>query len=254
MQESHDLRHSPDGISLILPVYNEAENLAWVLDEASNVLQGTGRPFEILCVDDGSTDRSAAVLEELCTRIPELRVLTLARNCGQSAAFGAGISRAVFPVLVTMDADGQNDPADIPGLLEKLKNADICCGVRARRQDSWSKRFGSRIGNAVRNRLLHSEILDTGCSLKAFRREVLQDIHFWKGSHRFLPDLCRIHHPVRIVQIPVSHRPRRGGKSKYSNWGRLWKTLPDLLAVRWMQRRFQTVPRHETSATPPSGG
>lgn len=230
------------GLSAVLPVYNEAENLPEVLPELAEVLRRLNRPFEILCVDDASTDDSAEVLSRLHREsLPELRILRLAANAGQSAAFGAAFQHVRHPWIVTLDADGQNDPADIPRLLDGIGDADLCCGYRARRRDSWSKRIGGKIGNAARNALLHSSIRDAGCSLKLFRASLLKDLPMWNGAHRFFPDLCILHHHAKVVQIPVNHRPRLNGASKYTNGGRLFTTFPDLLAVRWMQRRVQSV-------------
>ncbi|MDA3872581.1 MAG: hypothetical protein PF795_01290, partial [Kiritimatiellae bacterium] len=130
-------------------------------------------------------------------------------------------------------------PWTAPLLLDGLEHADLCCGYRQTRQDHLSKIIASRIGNSIRNRALRSTIIDTGCSLKAFRKEALTGIRLYQGMHRFLPDLCRLHNQAVITQIPVHHRPRKGGKSKYSNWGRFLKTVPDLFAVRWMTQRHQ---------------
>jgi dolichol-phosphate mannosyltransferase len=192
--------------------------------------------FEILAVDDGSKDRTLSILRDLARKWKELRVLSLRPNCGQSAAMGVGFRRSQGQVLVLMDADGQNDPADIPRLLEGLKDHDMCCGYRENRQDTLSKRWGSRLANRVRNRVLHEDIVDTGCTLKAFRAELLRDASMWRGMHRFLPALARMK-GARISQIPVHHRPRAGGTSKYTNFRRLRETLWDLWAVRWMQSR-----------------
>ena len=226
------------GISVVLPVYNEEESLPAVLKEVRDILQEIDRPFEIICVNDGSNDKSQEVLEAAAQNaIPELRILCFEQNQGQSAAFAAGFQQARFPWIVTMDADGQNDPSDIPKLLEAIGDADICCGFRAVRNDSWSKRIGSRIGNAIRNFFLNSDVRDTGCSLKLFRSHILKGLPVWDGMHRFLPDLCQINHQASLEQIPVSHRPREKGVSKYSNLGRLVKTLPDLIGVRWLRKR-----------------
>jgi glycosyltransferase involved in cell wall biosynthesis len=237
-----------DGISLVLPVYNEAESLPGVLQEAAGVLRDLKRPFEILCVNDGSNDESQQVLEKEASHgVPEVRIIRFDQNLGQSAAFAAGFQQAHFPWVVTMDADGQNDPHDIPKLFDAIGSADICCGYRAVRNDTWSKRIGSLIGNGIRNRFLHSQVRDTGCSLKLFRRSTLQGLPLWEGMHRFLPDLCQIVNQATLEQIPVSHRPRKQGVSKYSNWGRLLKTLPDLMGMRWLRNR--TLPRSAFATT-----
>jgi len=224
-------------VSLVIPVYNEQSCIASTLRELAGVMRGRDRLFEILCVDDGSTDNSPQLMLALKqSELPELRLLRLTPNSGQSAAFGAGFRHARHPIIITMDADGQNDPADIPRLLEGLKEADVCCGYRANRQDTWSKRIGSRIGNRVRNALLGSDIIDTGCSLKAFRADHARALPMLHGMHRFMPNLCAMR-GARINQLPVNHRPRTSGTSKYTNFGRLLKTVPDLLAVSWMKCR-----------------
>jgi len=235
MEATHT--HPLEGISVVLPLYNEEENITSVFTELSDVLQGLGRLHEIICVNDGSTDGSKVELEKQA-RISEsdIKLIHFEQNRGQRAAFAAGFENARFPLVVTMDADGQNDPADIPRLLEGITDADVCCGVRFDRKDTWSKRIGSQCANRVRNLLLKSDIQDTGCSLKVFRTDMIRALPFWDGMHRFLPDLCRIHSHARICQIPVSHRPRLKGKSKYNNLGRLCKTLPDVLSVRRMKQ------------------
>ena len=228
-------------LSVLLPAYNEEACIVAVVREAADVLRGLGRPFEILVVDDGSTDAMPQRLLELRQDLPELRVLRLANNSGQSAALGAAFQAAQGSIFVTLDADGQNDPADIPALVAKLESCDVCCGYRAQRQDTWSKRYGSRMANAVRNRALRETIRDTGCTLKAFRAEWARPLPLqFRGMHRFLPALMAMA-GARIEEIPVHHRPRAAGKSKYTNWGRLKETLWDLWAVRWMQKRYRSV-------------
>ncbi|HQM23121.1 MAG TPA: glycosyltransferase family 2 protein [Kiritimatiellia bacterium] len=236
---TRDMTTTPQ-LSVLLPAYNEEACIADVVREVADVLRGVGRPFEIVVVDDGSTDATPERLGELQAGIPELRVLRLRRNSGQSAALGAAFRAARGEIFVTLDADGQNDPADIPALLAQLATCDLCCGYRAKRQDTWSKRFGSRLANAVRNRALHETIRDTGCTLKAFRAEWTAELPMqFRGMHRFLPALMAMA-GARIAEIPVNHRPRAAGQSKYTNWGRLKETLWDLWAVRWMQKRYRS--------------
>ena len=232
-------------ISVLLPAFNEEACIEAVVREAAVVLHGMGRPFEILVVDDGSTDGTPARVKTLRAEMPELRLLRLARNSGQSAALGAAFRAARGQIFVTLDADGQNDPVDVPALVARLDSCDLCCGYRAQRQDTWSKRFGSRWANAVRNRALHEKIRDTGCTLKAFRAEWTRSLPMqFRGMHRFLPALMAMD-GARIDEIPVNHRPRAAGKSKYTNWGRLKETLWDLWAVRWMQKRHRSVRAEE---------
>jgi glycosyltransferase involved in cell wall biosynthesis len=226
-------------ISVVLPVFNEQECVAETLRELFSALEALGRSHEVVAVDDGSTDRTPALLREARARHPRLRVLTLTPNSGQSAAFGAGFLHARGAVTVLMDADGQNDPNDIGRLVAELEGCDACCGIRAHRRDSWAKRLGSRIANGVRARVLGDGIVDTGCSLKAIRTEFVRDLPMTlRGMHRFLPALLAMR-GARIRQIPVNHRPRAAGKSKYTNWGRLVVTVADMRAVRWMQRRHR---------------
>ncbi len=228
-------------LSVLLPAYNEEACLAAIVRETVCVLHGMDKSFEILVVDDGSTDWTPRRLNDLSAEVAELRFLRLATNSGQSAALCAAFRAARGRILVTLDADGQNDPSDIPALVAKLDTCDLCCGYRAKRQDSWSKRFGSRLANAVRNRILRENIRDTGCTLKAFRAEWARELPMqFRGMHRFIPALLAMA-GARIEEIPVHHRPRAAGQSKYTNWGRLKETLWDLCAVRWMQKRYRSI-------------
>ncbi len=193
------------GVSLVIPVYNE-------------------------------TDGSDAVLRGLRAVDPRVRVLTFAGNAGQSAAMDAGFKSARGDVVVTLDADLQNDPADIPRLLEALKGTDAAVGVRRKREDNLVRRVSSKVANYVRNQLSDETIADTGCSLKAFRRAALQRLVLYNGMHRFLPTLLKME-GFRVQEVPVGHRPRRHGESKYGIGNRLLPSFMDLLAVRWMKRR-----------------
>ncbi len=231
--------HAPPSISLIIPVYNEEQSIRAVLDEAVQVLDALHEPYEILLVNDGSTDGTASALKAACQQYPTVRVFTVVPNSGQSAAFGVGFRECRGQIAVLMDGDGQNDPQDIPPLIAALKDCDACCGYRASRQDSISKRLGSRIANRIRQLILHDGIRDTGCSLKAVKTEFLRNLPMeFRGMHRFLPAFW-IMRGARIKQMPVRHRPRAGGHSKYTNLGRLKETIWDLWAVRWMQRRYR---------------
>lgn len=222
-------------ISLVIPVFNEEENLPILAGEIARALEG--RDYEVIFVDDGSRDASLEVLRRLRKEDPRRRVLRLSRNSGQSAAFDAGFRAVRAPVVVTLDSDLQNDPADIPRLLEALEGCDMVSGVRAKRRDSWVRRVASRIANRVRNAVVHDSVSDVGCSLKAYRAEVVQRLKMFDGMHRFLPALAEMQ-GARIREIPVSHRPRVHGESKYTIFRRLRRTVPDLVAVRWMQSRW----------------
>jgi dolichol-phosphate mannosyltransferase len=222
-------------------VYNEQECIEGVLDELRATLDASlAGKYEVVLVNDGSSDGTADVLVHVRERWPELKVCALRSNSGQSAAFFAGFRRARAERIVTMDADGQNDPADIPKLLAELASCDCCCGYRADRQDTWSKRYGSKLANGIRNLVLKEDIIDTGCSLKAFRTELTRPLAAWNGMHRFYPSLFGMQ-GARISQVPVNHRPRAAGTSKYTNWGRLKKTWWDLWSVRWMKKRYVAV-------------
>lgn len=236
-------------ISVVLPVYNEEECIEQVADEVRDVLAGLGREFEVILVDDGSSDGTPDRMCALAKAHPEYRIIRITPNSGQSAAMGAGFRAARGDIIVCLDADGQNDPADIPKLLSELEHCDVCCGIRARRKDTWSRRVGSRLANAVRNAVLHDGIIDTGCSLKAFRASVVSDfpMHL-RGMHRFLPVLARISADATIRQVSVNHRPRAAGRSKYTNLGRLKETVADLRSVAWMARRWRRFKMEEIKA------
>jgi glycosyltransferase involved in cell wall biosynthesis len=231
----------PVDLAVLIPAYNEDACIAAGVRETACVLHGLGRSFEILVVDDGSSDWTPGRLNDLRAEVSELRALRLATNSGQSAALLAGFRAARGKIFVTLDADGQNDPADIPALVAGLETCDLCCGYRVRRQDVWSKRIGSRLANAVRNRVLGETIRDTGCTLKAFRAEWAAHLPLqFRGLHRFIPALLAMA-GARIAEIPVHHRPRAAGQSKYTNWGRLKESLWDLWALRWMQKRYRPI-------------
>jgi glycosyltransferase involved in cell wall biosynthesis len=231
-----DTRAPEPDLSLVVPVYDERDNLAILHAEIVAALAGRGERYEILFVDDGSSDGSAAEIRRLRSADPRVRLLSLARHAGQSAALDAGFRRARGRVIVTLDADLQNDPADIPRLLEALPGWDAVAGSRVRRHDSFVRRVSSRVANSVRNRLSDESIADTGCSLKAFRRAALDRLPPFEGMHRFLPTLLRME-GFRVREIPVGHRPRLRGTSKYHIADRLVPAFADLLAVRWMKRR-----------------
>jgi glycosyltransferase involved in cell wall biosynthesis len=222
--------------SVIVPVYNEEENLPVLLSEIRETLDPLDEPYEILFIDDGSRDGSLSVLESLIPSNPMVRVIVFEKNAGQTAAMDAGFKGGRGAILITMDADLQNDPHDIPLLLAELERFDVAVGWRAKRQDSVVKKVTSRVGNAARNWLTHEEIRDTGCSLKAFKQEAVAGLKLHKGMHRFLPTLCRME-GFSVTQVKVNHRPRVHGKTKYGVFDRLRATVPDLLAVRWMQSR-----------------
>ncbi len=226
----------PCELSVVVPVFNERDNLVPLVDGLVPVLDGLDRSFEVLLVDDGSTDGSGQAADELARTRPWVRVLHLARNCGQSAALDAGFRHACGRVIVTLDADLQSDPADIPALLAGLGECDAVVGIRTVRQDTWWKRVSSRFANWVRNRLTGEDIVDTGCPLKAFRAEAIRAVRMWHGAHRFLPTLLRLE-GFSVRQVPVQHRPRASGRSKYGTFDRAFRGLRDALGVRWLKDR-----------------
>jgi glycosyltransferase involved in cell wall biosynthesis len=227
-------------LSVVVPVKDEAENAAPLAREIARALAG-GPAHEIIFVDDGSSDATATELTALRTEIPQLRVLRHARNLGQSRGVRSGVTAAKGDVIVTLDGDGQNDPADIPRLLVALRNDPglaMVSGVRVKRKDTASRRLASRLGNGFRNFLLKDGATDTGCGLKAFRREAYLGLPYFDHQHRFLIALMRREgHGVGFV--PVGHRPRGTGRSKYTNFGRMMVSIADLLGVRWLMRRHK---------------
>jgi dolichol-phosphate mannosyltransferase len=226
-------------ISVVVPVFDEEPNLAPLVAEIGAVFAGLD--YELLVVDDGSRDGTAATLARLAAAEPRLRALRHDRNYGQSAALATGFAAARGELLVTLDGDLQNDPADAPRLLAELERGfDVVSGVRRRRQDSWVRRVSSRLANGVRRRVLDDGITDVGCSLKAYRTRVLKRLPPFHGMHRFLPALTRME-GARVTEMPVEHRPRRFGKSKYGIGNRLWRGIADLLGVWWLQRRWVAV-------------
>ncbi len=223
-------------ISVVVPFYNEEENLPILVPELLEVLRGLGKTFEVIFVDDGSSDGSGEVLRGMATRYPSIRILTFKANRGLSAALIAGIKVARGDILVTLDSDLQNDPADIPKLLRELDRYDMATGWRQKREDPWLKRISSRIGNRVRNQLSGENIQDSACTLRAFKKECMQEIWMFNGMHRFLSTLVKMR-GYRIIEVPVAHHPRKFGKSKYNIRNRMVRTFIDLLVVRWMKRR-----------------
>lgn len=231
----HDL-----ALSVVIPVYNEEESVGDLAREVDAALNDLDRPWECLWVDDGSTDGTLDVLRALC-KAPSSRHrwISLSPNAGQSAALAAGFAAARAPVIATLDGDGQNDPKDIPNLLARLDTGDfdMVNGVRASRQDSFTRKCSSRIGNGFRNWLTRDNVTDVGCSLRVFRREFVLELPVFKGMHRFLPTLARMK-GCRVTELPVHHRPRLRGQAKYGIGNRLWVGLGDTLAVCWMARRL----------------
>jgi len=231
------INSTPD-ISVVVPVFNEAGAAPALAREIAQAF--AGRNFEIVFVDDASGDTTRASLIALKAEIPTLRVLSHAVNAGQSRAIRTGVIAARAPIVVMLDGDGQNDPADSPALARALAagppSLGLIGGERVTRRDPAAKRWASRLANAVRRRLFDDGAADTGCGLKAFRREAFLRLPYFDHMHRYLPALF-LREGYAVAFQPVGHRPRRSGRSKYTNWGRLWPALPDIAGVLWLRAR-----------------
>lgn len=224
-------------VSVIVPVFNEEDNLFPLTEELVGVLQTLKRPFEIIFVDDGSTDASPERLNDLRKKFPGIHIIRFKKNSGQTAAFDAGFKAAHGDIIITMDADLQNDPHDIPGMLPYIGEYDLVCGWRHKRNDSLVRRISSVIANTVRNALSEEEIKDVGCSLKAFRREYAKKLKLYTGMHRFFPTLVKME-GGRVAEVKVNHRSRKYGAAKYNIRNRMIRSFVDLLAVCWMKKRY----------------
>jgi glycosyltransferase involved in cell wall biosynthesis len=236
-------------ISVVIPFYNEAEVAGPVIDELAEAMNRLGRSFEILLVDDGSSDQTANVLARAQERWRCCRILRHPYNLGQGAALWHGLHMARGAILVTLDGDGQNDPADLPMLLQRLEATDLVVGIRTRRQDSWLRRAMSKVANAVRRRWLGDAVHDTGCALRVFRREVLESFLPIRTLYSFIPAFAA-GAGFRVVECPVGHRARRAGESKYGLRVMLWRPFVDMLAIGWLLRR--RLPRvHVPDILPP---
>ena len=228
---------STPNVSVIVPVYNEKENLSQTIEEVEQALTAPAVTYELIFVNDCSSDGSREQLNALSEQHPPVVASHLEQRSGQSAAMLKGMEIASGATIITMDGDCQNNPADIPLLLETLESCDVVCGFRAKRADSWSRRAGSRLANKVRNWITKDGIRDTGCSLKAFRSECCQDLPPLEGVHRFMPAYFMLN-GRSIKEVPVDHRPRTRGNSKYTNLSRLPRTIADLFGFRWYRKRF----------------
>jgi len=236
----NEVTNSPS-FSVVVPLYNEEANLPILQEELRVALSGLD--YEIIFVDDGSVDRTATRVEAA----PNIRLIRFEKNAGQSAAIYAGLTAARGAIAVIIDGDLQNDPADIPKLLaEIVRGADLVCGYRIKRRDTVAKRLTSRIANAVRSRYTKDGVRDTGCTLKAMRRECVSALFPFKGMHRFIPALVK-GAGYRLVEIPVNHRSRRFGQSKYGLGNRALRATIDMFGVRWLlSRRLNYKIREKT--------
>jgi dolichol-phosphate mannosyltransferase len=228
--------------SLVVPIYNEQENVGALLAEAGDVLAGAG-PFELLAVDDGSTDQSRArmLVWQREHGADWLRIVVLAQNAGQSAAVMAGVECARAPIVATLDGDMQNDPRDLPAMIDRVERGEVdgVFGVRRRRQDTFVRRLSSRIGNRVRNWITGDKVADAACGIKVVRREYFLRVPRFVGMHRFMASLVRFA-GGRVAEVDVNHRPRHAGAAKYGIGNRLLRGLRDCFAVRWLKSRILT--------------
>ena len=227
-------------ISLVIPCYNEEGNLRELVKAIRTAVEPLKLPYEVVITDDCSKDQSWGILKELATGDPHIRAQRFAFNCGESAASFAGLKAARGRYLFTLDADLQNDPKDLPQFLEALKSYDCVCGTRVASRgegDNFIRIASSRIANWVRNKLSGEQITDAGCTYRAFKRECIGNLKFFKGMHRFLPTLFKIE-GFTVTEITVSNNPRFAGQSHYGVWNRLFASFYDLLAVRWMKKRM----------------
>lgn len=233
-------------LSIIAPAHNERDNLPRLLEEITAALATFEHPWEVIITDDASTDDTTSVLGDLRKKWPQLRVLSLQPRSGQTAAVDAGLRHARGAFIATLDADLQNDPADIPRLLDVLtaRSCDFVNGWRADRHDPWVRLVSTRVANRVRNWLTHEQIHDSGCGLRVFRRECIERLKLFNGMHRFLPTLVKME-GYRVIEVPVNHRPRTAGRAKYGVLNRVFKALRDAFAVRWMQQRIVRYECHE---------
>lgn len=229
----------PD-VSIIVPVKDEEENVEILANEINAAMNSVRLSWECVWIDDGSTDNTPSALKKLNEHDSRHRFVRLARNFGQSAALSIGFRSARGEVMATLDGDGQNDPADIPRLIEMLQsqNADVVNGVRQKRHDTLVRKISSRIANNFRDWVTGDSVTDVGCSVRVFRSKCVERIPVFKGMHRFFPTLVKIQGFTRIMESPVNHRPRVRGKTKYGIQNRLWVGLADLAAVKWMQSRL----------------
>ena len=239
----------PPRISIVAPVFNEAGNLERLAAETGDAMAVAGIDYELILVDDLSTDGSREELVALAAGDARVRAIGLDRHGGQSAALLAGIRTARASLIVTMDADLQNDPADIPAISALLDDHDIASGVRANRRDTWLRRTASRISNRVRRWVLGDPCTDIGCALKGYRAAVLNDLPAFDGLHRFLP-LLALRHGGSYAEIPVRHRPRTQGKSKYNIRGRFLRGILDLFGVSWFRHRSVSATAHSLESPP----
>lgn len=224
--------------SVVIPIYNEAENISSLVAELDWVMHCHKGSWELIFVDDGSTDQTQSIIQALMATNSSLRYVKLKKNYGQTSAFVAGVKESKGSWVISLDGDGQNDPRDIPLLIETCHKGsyDLVSGMRMERKDPWTKKIIGKVANSIRSRILDDNTIDTGCSLKIYRKSCLEKIPSFNGMHRFLPALFKIE-GFSFTQVPVHHRQRRRGKSKYHLFNRGFSLFFDLLGVLWMRKR-----------------
>ena len=245
--------HVSADISIIIPVYNEEENIVPLMREVMGAMKGSPGSYEVLFVDDCSTDATWDRIQQAHREDSRVRGLRHSRNCGQSAALWTGFGATSSPVIATLDGDLQNDAADLPRMIKQLEGVDFISGCRAKRADSWIRRISSKIARLARRAALKVDVRDSGCAIRVFRRATLSAAFPFNGLHRFLPILVASA-GFKTLEVPVNHRARTAGVSKYGIGNRLWRGIFDLFAVKWFQkRRLPTVEVASTSQPTVSG-
>lgn len=222
--------------SVVIPLKNEEENVEDLIHELEPVMNSLNKPWELLCIDDGSTDNTLNILKQLKKSAPYLRILKFDKNYGQTSAFDAGFKAAKGAYIITLDGDRQNDPNDIPALLKLAPDYDLVVGWRHQRKDPMSKKITSKLANWVRGSFCEDGVHDTGCSLKVYKRDSLKQLKLFHGMHRFLPALFTME-GYKVAEVRVNHRERTRGQTKYNFFNRSFNTIADMFAVRWMKSR-----------------
>ncbi|MBB6729949.1 glycosyltransferase family 2 protein [Cohnella zeiphila] len=223
-------------LSVVVPVFNEEENVARLYEAVSEAVRGKVSDYEIVLIDDGSTDGSAPRMDAIAAADARVKAYHFERNCGQTSAIWAGLRKADGRYVALIDADLQTDPADIFTLMPYMREYDLANGMRTERRDTWLKRVSSRIANGFRNWVTQDRIRDTGCPMKLMKKEVANSFYLYEGFHRFLPTLARMN-GFRVIEVPVRHRPREYGSSKYGMFNRLFVSLMDAFVIGWLRRR-----------------
>jgi dolichol-phosphate mannosyltransferase len=249
---SDPIELSPIELSLVIPAFNEQEVVPELLRRIEPAMRLTGKSFEVLIIDDGSTDDTPRMLNDAMKTRPWLRIVRMGRNCGQSAAFDAGFKAAKGQIIATIDADLQNDPEEISRLLPMLDGNDMITGWRKHRQDSAFRLFQTRMANRIRNWISKETINDSASSLKVYRRHCLEGIHLFTGAHRFMPTLVKMR-GYKVLETPVKHSARFAGTAKYGFRNRAWRGLVDLFGVRWMKERYLHYNASEVDQTKSPG-